>query len=62
MMENFYVDLLDLPWTDPQWDFYNSLDNDNDSIIDRGEFMEITYDKNKQSSRTLKQPQIGNKR
>ena len=50
IMEEFNIDVLSLPWMDVQWGFYNSLDNDNDSIVDQGEFMEIIFDKNAQSS------------
>ena len=49
-MEEEDEDVLDLPWTGAQRDFYNSLENDNNSIVYRGEFMDIIIDKNKQSS------------
>ena len=49
-MEEDNVDVLNLPWTDAQWELYNSLDNDNNSIVDQGEFIKIIFDKNEQSS------------
>ena len=54
IMEEDDVDVLNLPWTGARWDFYNTLDNDNNSIVDQGEFMEIIFEKNKQSKLSWK--------
>ena len=54
MMTNDFVDTIDLPFTDERWELYNSLEDGDDSIEDRGEFCAIEFDENEQSARASK--------
>ena len=63
MMKEDAVDVIDLPWTDERWELYDCLPADDDSIKDKGEYVEIEFDIEEQSGRaSKKEPRIGNRR